>query len=80
MRNPNSKYFKISIWLIGGGKIIKETTTETIDELNYWILEKFKDSINTPSFSSQILEFDNCIIKFSDISAIDIEEKIEPER
>ena len=79
MRNPNSKYFKISIWLIGGGKIIKETTEENIDELN-WILEEFKHSINAPSFSSQILEFDNCLIKFSDISAIDIEEKIEPER
>ena len=76
MKHPNNKYFKISIWLSGGGKITKETDAKNIDELA-WIIEEFKDSIG-PSYSRNFIMLDNCLIKCNDISAIDIEQKTDP--
>ena len=64
---------KVSIWLKGGGKLIKEFTNADPQNFKY-IKTQFESYIATNPICSY-LTLDNCIVKFEDISAIDIEEK-----
>ena len=61
---------KISVWLKGGGKLIKELKTENT---NY--IETQFDAYASGNPITNILVLDNCRVNFADISAIDIEEK-----
>lgn len=71
------KYYKVSIWLAGGGKIIKEINGENLDSLDTLIGGRFRASME-PAYSNKTTPFirlENLTIKCTDISAIDIEEK-----
>lgn len=71
------KYYKVSIWLSGGGKIIKEVDGANLDALDTLIGGRFRASMD-PAYSNNItpyIRLDNLTIKCTDISAIDIEEK-----